>query len=281
MKAAKPLFYMKAAGAALAGHSARLPEAAARAMRKNCFKSGGVFENAFDRSFDLLGIIAQGILMKNFLLCCVVLFVASLAGAVDTVDLTKPLPRLRLADGRILQNVEFRQFKALEIFVKHNAGFLSLRYEALPDDIRASAEQKRPGGPRWFPGDTATASRLVAGQVFVQTPGMGPYKFGEVTVYAFAAEQFKAWDSVGFDRVVRLPKALSQTTTDGDGRFKLNIPKDTPFFLFCQTSRVFSDGSREYNEWRVPGEKFKNLAEAILNSENTSPRSEVVIEATP
>ena len=198
------------------------------------------------------------------------------------VDLSKPLPRLRLPDGRVLQDVTFVNFKTLEIFVRHKAGSLSLRYEALPDEVRAAAEQQRPGGPRWFPGDTAANSIAIEGQVFVQTRGLGAYKFGEVKVYAFASDHLTAWTRVGFDQVVRLPKPLSVATTDGDGKFRLSVPKDTPYFLFCQTSRMFADGSRELNEWRVPGEEFKTPREAFLTGKNLSPRTgKVEIEETP
>lgn len=207
-------------------------------------------------------------------LCC--------AALAAEVDLSKPLPRLRLPDGRILQDVTFVNFKTLDIFVRHKAGSLSLRYEALPDEVRAAAEQKRPGGPRWFPGDTVANSISIEGQVFVQTRGAGAYKFGEVKVYAFASAHLDAWKRVGFDQVVRLPKPLSVSTTDGDGKFRLNVPRDTPYFLFCQTSRLFADGSHEFNEWRVPGEEFKNPKEAFLTGRNTSPHTgKVEIEETP
>jgi len=81
-----------------------------------------------------------------FLLCVIASF------AAETVNLSEPVPRIRLADGRILQKVVFVSFKPLDVFVRYTGGSISLRYEALPDDIRAAAEQKRPGGPRWYPG---------------------------------------------------------------------------------------------------------------------------------
>jgi len=201
--------------------------------------------------------------------------------AAETIDLSKPVPRLRLADGRILQDVQFVNFKTLDIFIRHRAGSMALRYEALPDELRAVAEQKRPGGPRWFPGDTAERQLAIEGQVFVTTRGASTYKFGEVKVYAFDAQHLDAWNRVGFDKVVRLPKALAVATTDADGKFKLSVPKDTVYFLFCQTSRLIGNET-EYNEWRVPGETFKNPKEAYLSGKNLSPRTEKVeIEETP
>ena len=211
-----------------------------------------------------------------FLLCVIASF------AAETVNLSEPVPRIRLADGRILQKVVFVSFKPLDVFVRYTGGSISLRYEALPDDIRAAAEQKRPGGPRWYPGEAAEKLVQVEGQVFVQTRGQGPYKFGEAKVYAFSADQLDAWKRVSFDDVVKLAKALARATTDGDGRFKIGVPKDTPYFLFCQTSRMFSDGTMEHNEWRVPGEQFKNPKEAVLTGNNQADSfSRVEIEETP
>jgi hypothetical protein len=216
--------------------------------------------------------------MRTMLLL-VALIVAVSAGA--QVDLTKPVPRIRLADGRVLQEITFTQFKALDMLVRHKGGSMVLRYEALPDEIRSEAEKKRPGGPRWFPGETAESSTPIEGQVFVQTRGTGAYKFGEVKVYAFASAHLEAWKRVGFDQVVALPKPLAVATTDGDGKFRMSVPKDAPYFLFCQTSRMFTDGSHEYNEWRVPGETFKNPKEAFLTGKNLADRtSRVTIEET-
>lgn len=196
------------------------------------------------------------------------------------IDLSKPVPRLRLADGRILQDVTFVQFKALDVFIRHKTGSMSLRYEALPDEIRAAAEQKRPGGPRWYPGETAPSNVVLEGQVFVQTKGAGPYKFGNVKVYAFDAVHLKTWDET-YQREIRLPKPLAVATTDGDGRFKLSVPKDAPYFIYCATHRILGK-SEEFNEWRVPGEKFKNPKEIVLNNDTVrEPTKVVTIEETP
>jgi hypothetical protein len=204
---------------------------------------------------------------------------ASAATAAD-VDLSKPLPRLRLADGRILQDVTFTQYKVLEIITRHKAGVIALRYEALPDEIRAVAEQKRPGGPRWFPGETSEKTTKLEGQVFLQTRGAGPYKFGNVKVYAFDARHLKIWDET-YHRQITLPKPMAVATTDGDGRFKLSVPADQPYFIYCATSRLVGQTTEE-NEWRVPGEKFKNAKEIVLNNETVqAPTKVVVIEETP
>lgn len=203
------------------------------------------------------------------------------AGAAE-MDLAKPVPRIRLADGRILQDVKFVSFKPLDVVIRHRAGPMAIRYEALPDDIRAAAEQQRPGGPKWFPGETAQNSITVEGQVFVQTVGAGAYKFGEAKVYAFAAEHLTAWERVGRGQVVQLPKPLAVATTDGDGKFRLTMPKDTPYFIFCQATRLLVAGSTSYtelNEWRVPGEQFKNPKEAFLTGKNAVAQpSKVAIE---
>jgi hypothetical protein len=215
--------------------------------------------------------------MKKLLFCLLVLTATLRA---DTVDLSKPVPRLRLEDGRILQDVTFAQFKAYDIFLRHKGGSAVVRYEALPDEIRAAAEQKRPGGPKWFPGETAEKATTLEGQVFVQTRGAGPYKFGDVKVYAFDAKHLKAWEGT-YLMEVQLPKPLSVATTDGDGRFKLTVPKDQPFFVYCHTSRAVGQYTEE-NEWRVPGETFKNAKEAVLSNANVGkPTKKVLIEETP
>ncbi len=208
------------------------------------------------------------------------LFFLLCVSLVAAVDLSKPVPRLRLADGRILQDVQFVTFKALDVFIRHKGGSMALRYEALPDEIRAEAEQKRPGGPKWFPGETADNALMLEGQVFVQTRGAGPYKFGNVQVYAFEARHITAWQETN-GREVRLPRPLSVATTDADGKFKLRVPRDTPYFIYCRTYRMIGSGG-ERNEWRVPGEQFKSGRDAILSNDNVGvPTKTVVIEETP
>lgn len=210
----------------------------------------------------------------------IIVFLISVAAAFAAVDLSKPIPRLPLGDGRVLEQASFIQFRVADIAVRHTRGTMVLRYEALPDEIRAEAEKKRPGGPKWFPGEVASSQRTVEGQVFVQTRGAGPYKFGNVKVYAFDAKHLDAWNTNLM--TVTLPKPLAVATTDGDGRFKLSLPKDTPYFVFCTTRRLLGQ-SEERNEWRVRGETFKDTKSVVLSNDNaTNDRIKPVqIEETP
>jgi hypothetical protein len=209
----------------------------------------------------------------------IVLMAIAWLPCVAAVDLSKPVPRLPLSDGRILQDANFVQFKALDILVKHRTGTVVLRYEALPDEIRAEAEKRRPGGPRWFPGETAPNGLILEGQVFVQTRGAGPYKFGNVNVYAFDAKHLEAWNTNLM--TVELPKPLSKAVTDGDGRFKISVPNDTAYFIYCYASRMVGPDI-ERNEWRVKGSDFKDPKQAILSNENReAPAKKVKIEETP
>ncbi len=196
------------------------------------------------------------------------------------VDLSKPVPRLPLSDGRVLEEVVVEKFRFLDVIVKHRRGMAVLRYEALPDEVRAAAEQQRPGGPKWFPGEVAANRIDIEGQVFVQTRGAGPYKFGNVKVYAFEVKHLDAWETNLM--TVKLPKPLVEATTDGDGRFKLSLPKDTPWFIYCRTRRIVGQFT-ENNEWRVRGESFKNAKQVVLANENLSngPIKVVEIEETP
>lgn len=200
----------------------------------------------------------------RFVLLVILLGVFSLCrGAAP--DLSKPTPFLRLPDGRVLQQVEFKEFKPNGVLLKHKAGSAFVLYESLPDDFRAAAELKRPGGPRYLPGDTTPDPDVYAGQVFIQTKGAGAYKFAEVTVYAFDAKLLGEWDS--FSRPVRLGKPVAKVKTDGDGRFKISVPKDAAVFFFAQGRRLVVD-AYERDEWRVASDSFKKRDETMLSSAN-------------
>lgn len=185
--------------------------------------------------------------------------------ADPAVDLTKPIPALRLPDGTVLRQAVFVTFKADRIFVKHAGGSTTLIYEALPLEYRAEAEKRRPGS-KYFAGDLSNGAMTYRGQVFVQTQGNGPYKFGNVKVYAFDSNYLAFWQAA--DRPVQLPIPLAETTTDADGKFTMNLPPDRPFFFFAQAERLRSDGELERFEWRVPGETVKERANVLLSNES-------------
>jgi flagellin-like hook-associated protein FlgL len=156
---------------------------------------------------------------------------------------------------------------------------LGLRYEALPDDIRAIAEQKRPGGARWFAGDTSGNTEAINGQIFVQTKGNSSYKFGNTTVYAFDLSLLGNFTDGS--KSVNLPKPIHQTTTDADGKFTLKVPIDRPYFIFSQANRLMVDGintSNEGHEWRVPMSQVRAGKLLILSNDNDLPVSKVEIE---
>lgn len=200
--------------------------------------------------------------------------------ALAAVDLSKPLPALRLPDGRILKNAHVSTFRTMDVVIRHGGGAAVVRYEALPEEIRIEAEKKRPGGPRFFPGDTAANKTPVAGQVFITTRGAGAYKFSGVDVYAFPMEALDNWKHTA-SGPVQLPKPISHATTDADGKFQLYVPKDKPFFLFAQAQRQLSDGAMGRYEWRAPSNEFKRLDQVFLNSDWRHEPSAVKIEETP
>lgn len=208
------------------------------------------------------------------------LFLITAGISAGQIDLSKAVPLMRLPDGRVLKNVQFVKFGPDTVTLKSHLGPALVRYEFLPDDVRAEAEKQRPGGPKWFPGETAEQVLTLQGQVFVQTRGAGSYQFGGVKVYAFDSRHLREWETNMME--IKLPKPLSVATTDGDGRFKMKVPKDVSFFIYCYTSRLLSVDVTERNEWRVPFEKFKSAEEIILSHNNVGrPVKIVKIEEHP
>lgn len=198
--------------------------------------------------------------VRSLLFVAVALCVAPLfaqAPAAPVADPLSKIPELALSDGRILQDATIGGFTAETVVVRHKRGSAVLRYEFLPDEQRAAAEKKRPGGPRWFArqsGSTTTASAdslAVKGQVFITTRGAGAYKFSGVTVHAFPSSAIGAWGAT-YVNPVQLPRPLSSTTTDADGRFALFVPKGSAYVLWVQAGRLGPGGFEETYEWRVP-----------------------------
>lgn len=178
------------------------------------------------------------------------------------------MPFLRLDDGRILKNVTFANFRPLDVLLRHSSGTTLLRYEFLPESVREAAEARRPGA--------AMINRMeIQGQVFVQTAGSGSYKFGNVTVYAFDLGALQAWTSVDKDGTVHLPRPLCETITDGDGKFKLKVPADSPFFIFCQATRLLAE-STERDEWRLESDKIKRPDQVFLSNDSLTPYTKKV-----
>lgn len=211
---------------------------------------------------------------------CLLLCAPAGQGANPPVDLTKPLPSLTLPDGRVFQQATFATFKVEGVLIRHRGGSAYVVYEALPPEVRIEAEKKRPGGPRTFSGDVAKEAVTYKGQVFVQTRGRGSYKFGGIAVRAFPIEALQQWEFNS--RPVRLPRAIAETKTDGDGRFTLRVPNGEPVFIFVQADRLAA-GEREQSEWRLRADAIKNKDELYLNGDNVAAWAwtKVEIEPTP
>lgn len=197
------------------------------------------------------------------------LFCLAVGGACAQPDLSKPIPVLALPDGRVLKNAEFRAYKAEVVLIRSGPRSIAVRYDALPHELRIAAEQRRPGGPRIGAGEMALIDGTeVKGQVFITTAGASSYKFSDVTVYAFPVTASTAWET-SVDPV-RLPKPISSTNTDADGRFILKVPRGSPFLLFAQAERLRTVGVElvhERFEWRVPSAEIKHLDQVNLSDE--------------
>lgn len=201
--------------------------------------------------------------------------------ATESVDFTRPVGIIRLSDGRVLKNVTFVKFGADIVLMRSNLGPVGVRYEALPEDIRASAEQKRPGGPRWFAGDTSGNTEKIEGQIFIQTAGASSYKFGNTNVYAFDLYALDYFNQLG--KPIHLPKPIHVTTTDADGKFTLKVPLDRPYFIFAQAERLTGDAasqnlSTSTYEWRVPMSAVRKGKLLLLSSDFRFSSSNVEIE---
>jgi hypothetical protein len=216
--------------------------------------------------------------MKKQIIIAGALALACLLGAQET-----PYPVLpdvvMLSTGRVLKKPVVRKCGAEMVVLAGTGWTQSVRYDALPDDVRSALEPFRPGGAQWFSGDTSANTIEIEGQIFVQTNGASSYKFGDTEVYLFdlyALEKF-----TGDGTMVLLPKPIHKTTTDADGKFKLRVPKNKPYFIFAQTSRFIAAGelsSTERYEWRVPMSAVRKGQTLRLASEFRYPSSLVQIE---
>lgn len=55
--------------------------------------------------------------------------------ALADVDLTKPIPELRLKDGTVLHDVRIKSYGNATVMVRHNNGAGTIKYELFPDDL--------------------------------------------------------------------------------------------------------------------------------------------------
>lgn len=220
--------------------------------------------------------------MKHFALILAVALFSAAALAQDA----KPFPALpevvMLSTGRILKKPVVKKCGS-EMVVLGGSGWTeSVRYEALPDDVRSVLEPFRPGGARWFAGDTSANTLEIDGQIFIQTQGASSYKFGNVDVYLFDLHVLSRFS--GDTKQIHLPRPLHKTTTDADGKFKLRVPKTKPYFIFAQSSRMVVAGESSETllyEWRVPMSAVRKGQTLKLASDYRFPVSDVTIEEQP
>lgn len=173
---------------------------------------------------------------------------------------------LYLPDGRVLKNATITKMTTENVTIKHAGGYATLRYEFFPPSVRPSLEKVRPGGSKLPPGDTAAEQQVVDGQVFIPTAGMGPYKFGNVPVYAFDESVALIWTTTPTG-TVKLPPPMAEAVTDADGKFHLTVPKGKPFILFAQGFRYIGEGKNELLEWHVPSGEIKHFNQVNLSNE--------------
>lgn len=213
-------------------------------------------------------------------LTCLLFLVCFLTSAMHAAEPEKQYALIRLPDGRVLKNATPVKYTASVVVLKCNLGTVQVRYEFLPEDLRAELEQKRPGGARWFPGETSGNTDTINGQVFIQTKGNSSYKFGNFDVYAFDLTVLHDFGSPS--QFVRLPKPINKTTSDADGKFTIKVPKDRPYFLFTQATRIVPDANNttktEGFEWRVPMSEIRPSRLLMLSNDNYFPLSKVEIE---
>jgi hypothetical protein len=219
--------------------------------------------------------------MKTFRL----LFLAILAiGTIQAAEPAYPaLPEVvMLSTGLVLKKAAVKKCGP-ELVTVGGAGWSnSIRYEAFPDDVRSLLEPFRPGGARWFPGDTSANTIDIDGQIFIQTAGASSYKFGNIDVYLFDLNLLSRFS--GDTRKINLPRPIHKTTTDADGKFRLRAPKNRPYFIFAQAQRLTAGVQTtaiENFEWRVPMSAVRKGQILNLASDYRFPRSQVEIEEQP
>ncbi len=72
--------------------------------------------------------------LRRGLVLFALLFGVSLSMA--EIDLTKPIPELRLKDGRVLKDASLKAFNSKTVFVKCAAGLIQVRNEVFPDELQ-------------------------------------------------------------------------------------------------------------------------------------------------
>lgn len=217
----------------------------------------------------------------------------ALVAAVATHAADSPAPafprEIKLTSGATLRNTSLVRWTNDGVVVKHAGGADPIRLSFIAEPYRSQVIAVRDAVAVQPPPAQATAkneaakTKNLAGEVFVTTQGAGAYKFTgtKVTAYPFSeftnAKQKKQLNmpssfsqNLGAEleawgKALRELPVIATAMTDTDGRFTLEIPRDTEVFLFCVGTRVYGRVT-ETNLWLVP--VMQNSTSVALNGSN-------------
>lgn len=149
------------------------------------------------------------------MIACFLLFATVVFAAAPTVDLSAPIPEVKLSNGRVLKNVTFVSYAATAIMAKWDGGRGTINYDQLTPETLSAIQHLRPNGafgPVIKPVDVPPLSEppslaeiALSGQVFVTTKGGTNVKLGGVPVFVYALADFKAqyaWYTAALARTV-------------------------------------------------------------------------------
>lgn len=216
--------------------------------------------------------------MRTLLLSLLAAVVALMAFAADL----PPLPEsVTLANGKTLHEVSVVRYEPGRVVLKYRGGAAGFRFEHLRKDhaeiFRAHARAAEARTAQSAPAKT----QRYEGQVFIQTVGAGPYKFGGTKVRVFAMEQRAAFDSIG---EIRPGAPILTAITDADGRFRFELPADRDFFLFAQAYRYHPtyprSGSDEHEtyQWILSRTEIEDPSAIMLTGRNAMAAQKVIVE---
>ena len=176
-----------------------------------------------------------------------------------------------LTSGLQLKNVSVVRWTKETVILKHSGGRDPISYASIVPAQRPIFEKWRDielgnlvqGQLKVTPGEPAR--KILNGQIFISTNGAGSYKLGGVTVRAYPISVLAAFYN---GALVYLPKPLSKTVTDADGKFTMAAPTEL-FFIFAQAKRLTESGWENY-AWHVAADKFPNPDFLILSNDNVS-----------
>jgi hypothetical protein len=206
------------------------------------------------------------------------------------VNLDRPIPELKLRDGRTLRNVAVMSYAPTAVMAKWEGGRGTLTYDVLPDGVREAAGQRRPAAsaaPVKSPPVTAKASpaptktvveQVIAGTVYITTQGAGVRRFADATVAAYPLS-YLSLVQAEIRQAMRVEETASNihvtkrvgaafsawsdtrkkigmqpvaaTATDANGDYELRVPAGETVFIVCYTTRQVGR-TLEENFWMLP-----------------------------